>query len=74
MNVIEFPNPSLHNIPAMLRNIADDIDAGEFGHLRAGVMVLESDTDLFNFGWDDAEGFKAVGLFYAGAQMLVAGE
>lgn len=74
MNVIEFPKPSLHDIPQMLRNIADDIEAGSFGAPVSGVMVLESDESLYNFGWGDAEGFKAIGLFYAGAQMLIGGE
>ena len=74
MNVIEFPKPSLHDIPQMLRNIADDIEAGQFGAPVSGVMVLESEDSLYNFGWGDAEGFKAIGLFYAGAQMLAGAE
>jgi hypothetical protein len=36
-------------------------------------MVLESEEHVYNFGWGDAEGFKAIGLFYTGAQMLAAG-
>lgn len=70
MNVVEFPLPSLHDIPQMLRNIAEDIEAGKFGVPMSGVMVLESDDCLYNFGWGDAEGFKAIGMFYAAAQML----
>ena len=73
MNVIEFPKPSLHDIPAMLRNIADDIEAGEMGETVSGVMLIESTDGLRVFGWGDAEGHKAVGLFYTGAQMLCMG-
>jgi hypothetical protein len=73
MNIVEFPKPSLHDIPQMLRNIADDIEAGDFGSVQSGVMLLETDQTLHTFGWGDAEGFKAVGMFQTAAQMLSAG-
>lgn len=70
MNIVEFPKPSLHDIPQMLRNIADDIEAGEFGNALSGVMMLETDQTFHTFGWGDAEGFKAVGMFHAAAVMM----
>lgn len=70
MNIVPFPNASLHDIPAMLRNIADDIEAGEFGNVQSGVMMLETDQTFHTFGWGDAEGFKAIGMFHTAAVMM----
>ncbi|MDR1076376.1 MAG: hypothetical protein LBL59_08810 [Xanthomonadaceae bacterium] len=43
------PNPGLADIPALLRNIADELEAGEYGEVREGALVLAG-TNLEVFG------------------------
>lgn len=39
--IVKFPNPSMADIPALLRGIADDIEAGKHGTPECAVFVLE---------------------------------
>lgn len=63
------PNPGLQNIPALLRNIADGIEAGEYGEVIEGVLVLNgSDLDVFGLG--NADGTVAHYLLARGQRRL----
>lgn len=43
--------PSLANIPKTLRTIADEIDAGKFGDVEAGVLTIAGDKlEIFGLG------------------------
>lgn len=72
MKVVPFPNPSLNDIPAMLRILADDIEAGNYGFTAGAAMVLETEDSVINFGWGVADGLRAIGLLTAGAAMLTS--
>jgi hypothetical protein len=48
------PSAKLQDIPAMLRRLADDIEAGEYGEVREAVCVTHgSGLDVFGFGSAD---------------------
>lgn len=73
MKVINFPNPSLNDIPEMMRRLADDIEKGEYGNAVAAAMVLETDSTVLNFGWGDAEPMRAIGLLTTGVSLMTNG-
>lgn len=50
------PVPGLHDIPQMLRNVADEIEAGGYAHTGEAVMVLPTgDGGMEIFGWGTAD-------------------
>lgn len=55
MNVVPFPTTSMMDVPAMLRNLADAIEAGEHGDVTTAIVLVPNDGDrpaLFGFGED----------------------
>ena len=55
--------PDNTNLPAMLRQYAKDIEAGEFGEVRMGVLLLES-GDILDLG-EEVSAYELMGLFEA---------
>lgn len=48
------PVPGLANIPQLLRNIADELEAGDFGQVAEGVVVLGGESlEVFGLGGAD---------------------
>jgi hypothetical protein len=49
--------PLLSDIPAMLRRLADQIEAGEHGQVETAFLILPADGDYPKvFGWGDVDG------------------
>lgn len=62
---------SLRDIPATLRNIADSIEAGEYGQAHGCAVVLDADlTEVFYTGTGEA-GPNAHLLLSVGAAKMV---
>ena len=54
-NVFKFPRSNLSDIPAMLRKLAEDIEAGDHGEVPICLVVLPRGgdwPDIFGFGPD----------------------
>lgn len=48
------PSAKLQDVPAMLRRLADDIEANEYGAVKEAVVVTSGDgLDVFGFGSAD---------------------
>ena len=70
MNVVPFPLPGLHNIPAMARAFADAVEAGQWGNVKSVLLVCESDDKITTMGRGAADDpYRNVGMFNAAAQM-----
>lgn len=55
MTVIKLREVSLQDIPAMLRRLADNIEFGEYGEVRAAAVVLDApQMPVFGYGCADA--------------------
>lgn len=55
-NLHALPVPGLHNIPEMLRKVADAIEAGDYQHNGEAVMLLPNpDGGIEIFGWGTAD-------------------
>lgn len=66
-NIVDIKKPEKwRDASATLRHVADQIDKGEFGNVRLGIMsLLEHDTgSVVNFGFGpDADDMQVVALF-----------
>lgn len=50
------PVPGLHNIPEMLRRVADSIESGDYCHNGEAVLLLPNpDGGMEIFGWGTAD-------------------
>jgi hypothetical protein len=50
-SVTALPATDLSNVPALLRKLADDIEAGKYGQVHAAGVVLEAaELPIFGFG------------------------
>ena len=63
------PVPGMQDVPALLRNIADAIEAGEYGAVSEGALVLAGDS-IEVFGLGDADGTVAHYLLARGQRKL----
>lgn len=63
------PIPGLQNIPELLRNIADAIEAGKYGAVSEGALVLAGDK-IEVFGLGNADGTVAHYLMARGQRKL----
>lgn len=72
-NIHVLRETNLLNVPATLRNIADGIEAGNFGVAKGCAVVLEADSiEVFYTGTGEA-GPNAHLLFSVGAAKMVTG-
>jgi hypothetical protein len=74
--VVELPRRPLSDVPGHLRKLADDIERGEYGDVRAAIVVIEQDGDggtvsaeSFGFG-SDADPVRAAGLLHFGISLV----
>ena len=85
MKIVSLPNaglekPALHDVPLMLRRLADRVESGEFGDtkdpdliLRAIVVVRASRLEPIVLGFGaDATPLQAFADLHAGAAELLA--
>jgi hypothetical protein len=61
--VSDIESPDNTNVPAMLRQYAKEIEAGEFGDVTMGVLLLES-GDVLHLG-EEFSAYEVMGLFEA---------
>lgn len=66
MKIVEFPISTLADVPAKLRQLADDIEANRYGPVGScGVAILGDTFEMFGFGQDSDAPSIAL-LFQAG--------
>lgn len=69
--VVSLYETNSRDIPAMLRKMAEDIEAGRYGEVGEAALVLYGDT-LEVFGWGSAQdGTSSSLLLQAGAMRLI---
>ena len=69
--VITLYESNVRNIPAVLRELADSIEAGKYGEVGEAAFVLMGDT-LEVFGWGNLQdGCSSAVLLQAGAMRIV---
>ena len=68
--VVPFPERDIHDIPRLLRQMADDIEAGEYGSVTSLAAVLENEETILTFGFGAADPMRAIGLFTTGSTMM----
>lgn len=70
--------PKLHDVPAMLRQLADEIEAGDPPGVRNAAVILDGEhqnTTIYGFGPDAGDGFRIVGMMeFAKHGMMRGGE
>jgi hypothetical protein len=69
----ELPQHTLQDIAKVLRAIADEIDAGEYGTTEMGALVLqESNGNIRVFGMGGADYYRAIAMFHFGIENLMS--
>lgn len=74
LKVVPFTGGNLRDVPALAKRFAEDLEAGNYGDVSAVTLVLETDGVLTTLGWGDADVMRAIGMLFAGATSLSAGE
>jgi len=62
--------PGLWDIPALLRTIADEMEAGKYGEVTEGALVLNASEGLELFGLGKADSTVTHYLFCCGARKM----
>ena len=73
MKVVEFKREDWRDPVKTLRKIADDLESGELGVCKVGVLAMLTDSGAVEvFGFDPvADDLQALGLFRLGEQKLI---
>ena len=67
LNIVEFPTPDYRDPVKMLRNLANQIEAGDFGEITSlGVVTFGPTMEIFGAGIDSSACTVAL-LFNAAA-------
>lgn len=57
LKVVDFPNPNLADIPAMLRRLADQIEAGDWDEVETAFLLMPREGKFPKlFGWGNIQG------------------
>lgn len=70
LNVVDFPVPDYKDPATMLRNIAAQIEAGDFGAVGCVAVALLGDTFEVFGGGQDSAGPSVGMMFHAGLARL----
>lgn len=76
-NVIEIGEPSLADIPGMMRKIADKIERGELGELQCALFIpMQKDAHVPDsvYGWGSLSPIEMLGIMEAAKHRLLAGD
>lgn len=76
VNIVNLERTSLLDIPGMLRNIADQAEAGEFGPLCRSIIILETqggELEVFGPG-EFADTARVIGLLEMAKIQMAMGE
>lgn len=69
----ELPVTTLQDLPRVLRCIADEMEAGEYGKVEMLAVVTQDDVgNVRTFGGGGADYYRAFALFNLGIANLVA--
>lgn len=69
--------PAIHDVPRMLRKLADDIEKGEPADVRNAVVVLEigeAGSAVYGFGPEAGDPLRNIGLLETGKVLVLMGE
>lgn len=70
-NVIALVGQNFHDIPALLREMADAIERGDHGDVVSGAgVLLDRDGRPVVFGWGQTDSVHSIGMFQIGATWL----
>lgn len=73
LNVVPLPHHTLQDIPRVLRAIADEIEADEYGKVEMLAVVMQTDVgNVHTFGAGGADYYRAMAMFQLGIANLVA--
>ena len=71
--IYELPKATVQDIPRVLRAIADEIEAGEYGVTHMAALVIEEENgNIRTFGAGGADYYRAMALFHFGIENLLA--
>ncbi len=73
-DVVQIPCTTMHDIPGMLRNLANDIESGELGNISQVVYVLdagEGAVDVGLLGMSASMGAEAYLLLACGQKHIL---
>lgn len=71
--IYELPKATLQDIPRVLRAIADEMEAGEYGTTQGAAIVIEEDNgNIRTFGAGHADYYRAFALFHFGIEHLLS--
>lgn len=71
LSVVPFPITPLDDIPAKLRQLADEIEKGEYSDVSSVALVLENEEDILTFGFGGADTVRAFWLYHQAADSLM---
>lgn len=66
LKVVDIGRPGLQNVPAMLRNLAKDIEDGKYGDWQEVAFVMNYSDGFSVYGWGLPEAPRAAMLLQAG--------
>lgn len=72
LSVVPLRDVSAADIAAQFRRMADEIDAGEIGHVESMVAVAEIDGQICLYGWGNIDGMRATGMLTLGMTKLTS--
>jgi hypothetical protein len=71
LRVVEFPAATYYDVAATLRRIADAVEAGEYGEIETGAIVLNGEN-LEVFGMGRYSELPAVHVLLHAAMLSIA--
>jgi hypothetical protein len=77
LRVVDIGINNLLDIPAMLRRLADDIEGGEYGDIKAVVAVAVEATgggSPIVFGFGETDDIYSIGVLHLGIGFLAQSE
>jgi hypothetical protein len=72
LKVVPLRDVSAADIASQFRRMADEIDAGEIGHIESMVAVGEIDGAIVLYGWGNIDGLRATGMLSLGLTKLTS--
>lgn len=63
LKVVPLRETPINDIAAQFRKMADEIDAGEHGHMESMVVCAEIDGVVQIYGWGNIDGMRAIAMF-----------
>lgn len=71
IRLLEFPKQSLQDVPTILRNLANNIESGDYGVPDIAVVVLiDANGKPELFGAGNADPIRTIGALHIGAAWM----